>query len=571
MPGYLSVTEAMALTPAGISVVGKDFPRRSEAAVAPVLPAYSGTGTRARSWVAPFYNQEAKTVSTLRGLIAAGLYAEADTHIVHIGDSKTNGSGPNRGKAYLDAYPSVFRLMLGAVEGVIPADISASQWDDRWTSGNMRAPYDSKSIGLVPISGNAGPYWGAFASDFAHTGGTFWANAAAGASLTVTVDGGAPQTLTIPSGNGLYAITPTVTGNTQHTYRVESTSVFNLVMFVPTYSTARLKVSRLGRGGSTAAEWVPGHKADGTGLWDTLLKAGAKAVVVNVGTNGVQGTANAADVTAVYAAAAGLNVPVVAVAPGGLGGTGGLAPLADYYPMYDALWDAADLHDIPLVDFQTVVGDFPTSTAAGLLADTVHESRSGYAYEAAALANLLTSDNAPRAATPVQLQYAPTGALAQTMDRRTLGTSSLAALTSGTMLMTAAWLPAGAVVTSATFVSGGSGAAGLTNRWFALFDLSRNLIRATADNTAVWNPGTPLTIPFATTYTVPTDGLYYVGICEVATTPTTLRGIPTSPNTIGLAPILNGTGSTGLTTAASTPTPGPALTVSSNLPYAHVS
>lgn len=58
--------------------------------------------------------------------------------------------------------------------------------------------------------------------------------------------------------------------------------------------------------------------------------------------------------------------------------------------MYAALWAAVDQHDLPLIDFQSIIGDWPTATADGLLADVVHESRAGYAYEAAALRTLLT-------------------------------------------------------------------------------------------------------------------------------------------------------------------------------------
>jgi len=172
---------------------------------------------------------------------------------------------------------------------------------------------------------------------------------------------------------------------------------------------------------------------------------------------------------------------------------------------------------------------------------------------------------------PAQLQYAPAGAKGQTMDRRTFSSASLSALTSGTMLLTAVWVPAGSVLTSATYISGGAAAAGFTNRWFALYDENRNLIRTTADHTAAWGAGATLTLPFATSYTVGRDRLLYVGICEVATTPTTLRGLAVTSNAIGIAPILNGTSSTGLTNAASTPTTGAALTVNGNMPYAYLS
>ena len=167
-------------------------------------------------------------------------------------------------------------------------------------------------------------------------------------------------------------------------------------------------------------------------------------------------------------------------------------------------------------------------------------------------------------------RYSPAGALATTMDRRTVASAALPALTSGTLRLSAVWLPKGTVVTSATYVAG-TAATSLTNRWFSLFDASRNLLKTTADNTASWSAGAALTIPFASTYTVPSDGLYYVGICEVATTPTALRGMGGSSNTLGLAPILNGDSSTGLTNAASTPATAAAITASGSLPFAYVS
>lgn len=391
MAGYLGVTDERTLTPAGVAVVGKDFVPRSEYAPAP-LPTHAGTGARAHKWVAPFYNQESKTVSTLRGMIADALYAGADVHLVHIGDSKTNGSGVGEGEAYLYAYPSIFRRMLGAVEGAITAEASDLAWDKRWTTpAGLRGPYEFDQIGVVPYATGTGPYQVIFASDFAHAGGTFWIHAtAAAANVTVTVDGGTAQPFTVPAGNGFHPVTPTATGNTAHTYQIDSaTEPIHVTTFVPTYDGPRLKVTRLGRGGSTAEYWQPGHKTDGTGLWDSFQTTAPDAVVVGVGTNGTQGTVNAAEITTLYAAIAELNIPAMALTPGGLGGEGGEKPLSDYYPMYQATWDAADLHNIPLVDFQSIIGDWPTATAAGLMADNLHENRHGYAYEAAALRTLL--------------------------------------------------------------------------------------------------------------------------------------------------------------------------------------
>ena len=168
------------------------------------------------------------------------------------------------------------------------------------------------------------------------------------------------------------------------------------------------------------------------------------------------------------------------------------------------------------------------------------------------------------------VRYSPAGALGTTMDRRTVASAALPAVASGTLRLTAIWLAKGAVVTSATYVAG-TAATALTNRWFSLFDASRNLLKTTADNTAAWSAGAALTIPFSSTYTVPADGLYYVGITEVATTPTALRGMGGSSNAIGIPPILNGDSSSGLTNAASTPATAAAITASGSIPFAYVS
>lgn len=384
MAGYLGVTDDMSLTLAGVSVVAKDFLRRDEGARDGVLPAYSGTGARVHSWMSPFYNQESKTVSTVRGLIASALYAEADVHIVCIGDSKTIGSGPNRGKTYLDSYPSVLGRMLGAVEGLIPAFWGGNQYDDRWTSTGMRATSIAGTMGIVPIDGNAGPYTVTFTSGFNHAGGTFWVTAAKGATIKVSVDGGAQQTITVPAGAGFRPVTPTVNGTSAHTYQLTTPDSTHLTAFAPAYVGPRLKVSRVAWGGSKAVEWVPGYRENRDGHWDSLLTTDPDVIMVGLGTNGTYDS-----LLPVYAAAVGLGAQVVAISPGGLGGEGGLQPLTNYYPMYDLLWDAADRYDLPLIDFQSIIGDWPTGTAAGLLADVVHESRTGYAYEAAAVAKLL--------------------------------------------------------------------------------------------------------------------------------------------------------------------------------------
>jgi len=97
---------------------------------------------------------------------------------------------------------------------------------------------------------------------------------------------------------------------------------------------------------------------------------------------------------------------------------------------------------------------------------------------------------------------------------------------------------------------------------FGLFDASRNLLAATADQTTTaWAATTLKTLAVTSPYTISTTGLYYLGIFMAATTVVTLKGgtARTGGQLAGTAPILNGTSaSTGLTTAM--PNPAGAIT-----------
>lgn len=169
------------------------------------------------------------------------------------------------------------------------------------------------------------------------------------------------------------------------------------------------------------------------------------------------------------------------------------------------------------------------------------------------------------------LRYAPSAALAVTLDRRLVTSTVVPALTSGTLRLTYIWLPKGTVVTNITYLSG-TGATGITSRWYGLFDSARNLLRTTADNASAFAGGSTLTLALSSTYTVTADGYFYVGICEVATTPTALRGIAsTTGAAIALSPILNGDSTAALTNAASAPSTAAAITANGNIPFAYVS
>ena len=176
------------------------------------------------------------------------------------------------------------------------------------------------------------------------------------------------------------------------------------------------------------------------------------------------------------------------------------------------------------------------------------------------------------ASTRTTTALSPSGAVAERFPRQYLALSSQAALASGRLSLFAIELLAGQVVSTITFFAAGAAASAPTNQWFSLWDASRNLLGVTNDDTTTaWGIPTSKTLTLASSYTVPTSGLYYLGIVVVASTPPNLMGAAGSPALGGIAPILSGTSTTGLTTPASAPASADAITADSFNPYAYVS
>lgn len=172
----------------------------------------------------------------------------------------------------------------------------------------------------------------------------------------------------------------------------------------------------------------------------------------------------------------------------------------------------------------------------------------------------------PQVAAP----YGIAGAKAESVPRIHAGTT-VAAATSGTLVMQAIWLPAGMTISTLTTQSGPTAAATPTARWLALYDQNRSLLRqapdlgttALAANT-LWQQSIT---PYVTTY----SGLYYIGILTVATTPNSLIGATTAAQAAirGQVPILSGTSNTALTTTA--PATANAITATVNTYWVSVS
>lgn len=132
---------------------------------------------------------------------------------------------------------------------------------------------------------------------------------------------------------------------------------------------------------------------------------------------------------------------------------------------------------------------------------------------------------------------------------------------SGTLFMQAIYLTAGTIVTNISFHSATTAANTPTNYFFGLYNISRNLLANSANQTTTaWAANTLKTLAMTSPYTVPTTGLYYIGMFMTATAIVTLKGgtAKTGGQLAAQAPTLHGTSSTGLTTAL--PNPAAAIT-----------
>ena len=154
------------------------------------------------------------------------------------------------------------------------------------------------------------------------------------------------------------------------------------------------------------------------------------------------------------------------------------------------------------------------------------------------------------------------GALAETHPRELVVETNSTMGASGTLNMQAIYLYAGQLVSNITLCSATTAANTPTNYFFGLYDGSRNLLANSANQTsAAWPANTIKTLAMQMPYRVPTSGLYYIGYYMTATTVRTLKGngAKTATQLTGTAPIIQGTSSTGLTTAL--PNPAAAITV----------
>ena len=169
--------------------------------------------------------------------------------------------------------------------------------------------------------------------------------------------------------------------------------------------------------------------------------------------------------------------------------------------------------------------------------------------------------------------YGVSGSVAESFPRH-LCTETNATIpsASGTLWMQAIYLFAGTVVNNILWSSATTAAGTPTNNIFGLYNKDLTLLAQTANQgTAAWAANTLKTIALTSPYTITTSDLYYIGMFMTATTIITSKGFTarTASQLAGVAPILQGTSTTGLTTAL--PATAAAITVSTASAWCAVS
>ncbi len=173
---------------------------------------------------------------------------------------------------------------------------------------------------------------------------------------------------------------------------------------------------------------------------------------------------------------------------------------------------------------------------------------------------------------PPSANLGPTNTIAESIPRELCPEVNTTAGASGTLFMQAIYLTAGQLVSNITIWSATTAAGTPTNKFFALYDVNRNLLAQSAnDTTAAWAANSAKTLAMTSPYRIPTSGQYYIGLLQTATTIATIKGgtAKTGGQLAAATPILHGNSSTGLTTTL--PNPAAAITGGTASIYAAVS
>lgn len=344
--------------------------RYSPASVNEVLavPPPTWSGASGHTWLASgaIYNSESAHLQRFRRGVREGLSGEAK-RLIWASDSKLYGT-------WRDAVPYYVQDWIGARVGMI----YAAPQDSRWNLVTGYAIAAGTQQYLAPDGSST--HTAILTTDRKHTGFTLYGAATAGGTVTVTVDGGAPQTWTVPAGNAWSGFTINSLADTTHVINITTSNPVNLLGADMRYATTGLVMSNAARNASTAAGW---NATGWNDLWTGAIAPGAPDLIIaGLGTND---PTNLAALDAFYDKLVATGKPIIMIAPGGLESTD-TARVA----MVQYLYTIANRLDLPLIDYRAVIGSSEQATVFGLKRDTLHENERGYVLEAKVTLSALT-------------------------------------------------------------------------------------------------------------------------------------------------------------------------------------
>lgn len=156
------------------------------------------------------------------------------------------------------------------------------------------------------------------------------------------------------------------------------------------------------------------------------------------------------------------------------------------------------------------------------------------------------------------LALQPAGTVAATHDRASTAFANYTTVASGTLNMTAIYIPVNTVINNINCITGSTASVGVTHNWAVLADKNLKVLGVSADNTSAdlalnTVESYALTTPVTTAY----SGLYYVGFVIAtggggATQPTMQGQTDAASTVMNVAPKICGTSNTGATTPPAT-------------------
>lgn len=340
------------------------------------------------------YNLKPAQLFRLRTALAKAAAGVALGNIGFVGDSTVAGTNGGNTPA-ATAWPVIFRNMLSGLgypsagSGFVAAYRAASASDSRWTYGagwggvngiSSRVGNSTTTNALVFTSVETGTQTHVYYSN-------------AGGPFTVSIDGGAPVTVTPTGASTMGVLTATGLADTTHTISIVRTSGTVEVFGVEIRkATTGVRIYNAGIAGAKIASLAD---ATWTSVAQTVAGGAASQFTadaiflcceINDMTGGGGSVVDAATYKTQMQTAItnlkvnGASVVLIAANP---------VQTGDFTAYTKALYDLADTNDLPLIDLQDRWGNYTTANARGMMGDTIHPSPAGNAEIARAIVTAL--------------------------------------------------------------------------------------------------------------------------------------------------------------------------------------